>query len=119
MKKFSLILRYISSALVVLVSLVFTILEATLLITLDFTLYEHQFIALIQIILRLLIASAALALGIFSLIKIKRAFSQHGLCLLASSVVMIPFVSNHIALYFTAVSALFLFSQLLFSKTRN
>ena len=119
MKKFSLILRYASSSLVALVALIFTVLEATLLATLDFTLSENQFTAFIQLILRLVIAASALALGLLSIIKTKKSFLPHSLCLLASSAAMIPFASNHIAIYFTAVSALFLLSQLLWSKMQS
>ena len=72
MKKFSLILRYASSSLVALVALIFTVLEATLLATLDFTLSENQFTAFIQLILRLVIAASALALGLLSMIKTKK-----------------------------------------------
>lgn len=119
MKKFNIILRYISSSLVVLVALVFTVLEATLLVTLDFTLYEDQFLAFVQLILRLAISSSALALGILSLIKRTRSFVPHSLCLLISSTVMIPFVSNNFGIYFTLVSALFVLSQILFSKMHS
>ena len=82
MKKFSLILRYASSSLVALVALIFTVLEATLLATLDFTLSENQFTAFIQLILRLMIAASALALGLLSMIKTKKSFLPHSLCLL-------------------------------------
>lgn len=119
MKKFSIIFRYASSVLVSLVALVFTVLESTLLLTLDFALYENQLIALVQLIVRLLIALSALALGIFSLVKTKRAFLPHSLYLLASSAIMIPFVSNNIAVYFTIVSALFALSQLSFIKAHK
>ena len=119
MKKCSIVFRYTSGALVVLVALVFTVLEATLLVTMDFTLYENQFIALVQLLLRLLIAASALTLGIWSLVKGKRSFLPHSGCLLVSSAVMIPFVSNHIGICFTAVSALFLLSQLLFSRMQD
>ena len=119
MKKFNTILRYISSSLVVLVGLVFTVLETTLLVTLDFTLYEDQFLAFVQLILRLAISSSALALGILSLIKRTRSFVPHSLCLFISSAVMIPFVSNNFGIYFTLVSALFVLSQILFSKMHS
>ena len=119
MKKFSLVFRYVTGALVALVALVFTVLEVTLLVTLDFMLYEVPFVAFVQLILRLLIASLALTLGIFSLVKMTRTFLPHSLCLLASSAVMIPFLSNHVALGFTAVSALFLLSQLFCVKTQD
>ena len=119
MKKLSLILRYVSSTLVVLVALVFTVLEATLLVTLDFTLYENQFPAFVQLFLKLLIASSALTLGIFSLIKRNRCFVTYSLCLLISSALMIPFVSNGVAVYVTLVFALFAFSQIFSLKVQN
>ena len=68
MRKLSLVLRITSGALVTLVAFVFAVLEATLLVTLDFTLYENQFIAFIQLALRIILALAALALGILSLV---------------------------------------------------
>ena len=116
MKSFALALRYAINSLVALFSLAFTVLEATLLLTLDFTLYENRLLALIQIILRLLIASSALTLGIAALIKRTRCFLPHSICLLASSVVMIFFASNNVGIYFTVLSALFMLLQLLFSK---
>lgn len=119
MKRFSLIFRYASSALVVLAALVFTVLEATLLITLDFNLYENQFIALVQLFLRFLIASSALSLGILSIVKIKRTFLPYSIGLLASSALMIPFMNNNIGIYITVVSALFMLSQLLCFKMRD
>ena len=119
MKRFSLVFRYTASSLVALAALVFTVLEATLLVTLDFTLYENPLVALLQLVLRLLLASSALTLGILSLVKRTRSFLPHSLCLLASSVVMIPFVSNRFGIYFTVLSVLFLLSQLLFSRLRD
>ena len=119
MKTFSRILRYVASSLVGIVALVFAILETTLLVTLDFVLYENQFVALIQLVLRLLIALSAMALGVVSLVKAKRSFLSQSLCLLVATAVMIPFVSNNIAIYFTAVSGLFALSQFLSFKTQN
>ena len=119
MKKFSLVFRCAASVLVLLVALVFTVLEATLLVTLDFALYENQVLAFVQLVLRFFIASSALALGIFSLVKRKKSFLPYSICLLASSAIMIPFMSNGIGIYLTAVSALFLISQILSYKTRD
>lgn len=119
MKKLRLILRYVSSSLVVLIALVFTVLEATLLVTLDFALYDNQFLAFIQLFFKFLIASATLTLGIFSLVKRTQSFVPYSLCLLASSVVMIPLVSNNIGIYFTLVSALFVLSQVMYLKVRD
>ena len=119
MRKFSLVLRIVSGALVSLVAFVFAVLEATLLVTLDFALYENQFIAFIQLALRIILALASLAIGILSLVKSKRSFLREGICLTASTAVMIPFVSNNFGIYFTLVSALFVLSQILFSKMHS
>ena len=116
MRKLSLVLRITSGALVTLVAFVFAVLEIALLVTLDFTLYENQFIAFIQLALRIALALAALALGVLSLVKSERSFLREGICLLASTAVMIPFVSNNVGLYFTAVATLFLIAHLLFEK---
>ena len=116
MRKLSLALRIVSGALVSLVAFVFAVLEVTLLVTLDFALYENQFIAFIQLALRIALALAALVLGVLSLVKTGRSFLREGICLTASSAVMIPFISNNVGLYFTAVAALFALSHLLFDK---
>lgn len=116
MRKLSLVLRIVSGALVSLVAFVFAVLEVTLLVTLDFALYENRFIAFIQLALRIILALAALALGVLSLVKSGRSFLREGICLLASTAVMIPFISNNVGLYFTAVAALFALSHLLFDK---
>ena len=116
MRKLSLVLRIVSGALVSLVAFVFAVLEVTLLVTLDFALYENQFIAFIQLALRIILALAALTLGVLSLVKTGRSFLREGICLTASTAVMIPFVSNNVGLYFTAVAALFELSHLLFDK---
>lgn len=119
MKKCSFIFRCVTSALVMLLALVFAILEATLLVTLDFALYENQWIACIQLLLRLLIALAALSLGVAALLKRTRSFLPHSLCLFASTLVMAPFVSNSIGLYLAVLAALFLLSEILFVKVRE
>ena len=116
MRKLSLVLRIVSGALIALVAFVFAVLDVTLLVTLDFTLYENQFIAFIQLALRIALALAALALGVLSLVKPGRSFLREGICLTASTAVMIPFISNNVGLYFSAVAALFLIAHLLFHK---
>ena len=116
MKKLMFALRILSGVLVSLVALVFTVLEATLLVTQDFMLYENRFIAFIQLVIRLILASAALVIGVSSIAKSRRSFLPEGICLVVSPAVMIPFVSNNFGIYFTAVAALFLISHLLFHK---
>ena len=116
MKKLSFALRLLSGILVSLVAFVFVVLEATLFVTLDFNLYENESVALFQLVLRIVVAAAALTLGIFSIVKNKRSFLPEGLSLLASSIVMIFFVSNNFGVYFTIISTLFVISHFLFHK---
>ena len=116
MKTLSLVLRTLAGALVALVALVFVVIEGTMLVTLDFVLFENEIMALVQLVLKLLIALIALAIGVLSLVKRSRSFFFEGICLLLGSAVMIPFVSNHFGLYFTAVSAFFMLSHWLCRK---
>ena len=111
MKSFSFALRMISGSLVVLAALIFTVIEVTLLVTLDFYLYENEFIAFVQLILKLSLALSAGTLGVLSLVKMNRSFLTESVCLLLSSAVMIPFISNGFGIFITAVSALFVFSN--------
>ena len=116
MKKLILTLRIVSGVLVALVAFVFALFEATLLVTPDFLLYENQLIAFIRLVARLILSVAALCLGITSVAKPRRSFLHEGILLIASVAVTIPFVSNNFGIYFTAVSAFFLISQLLSYK---
>ena len=119
MKRFSFALRLFSGAIVALVALVFFVIEATLLATLDFKLYENELPAFFQLLLKLLIAIFAGALGILSLLKRTRSFVKESVCLLVSSAAMLPFISNGFGIYIAIVCALFMLSQLLFAKTHN
>lgn len=107
MKKTAKILRIISSALVLLVSFVFTVLEGTLLVTGDFLLYERPVIAFFQLLLRFLIPVLAFAVALFAIIKRERSFLPESLCLLASTMTMAFFISNNFGLYFLIIAALF------------
>lgn len=119
MKKLSFALRLFSGILVAVVAFVFVVLEATLLVTLDFKLYENQALAFVQLILRLVIAAYALVLGVFSTVKRERSFLWEGIYLLAASVVMIFFVSNNIGVYFAIISFVFVISHLLFERAKT
>jgi hypothetical protein len=118
MKNTATVLRISSAILVTIVALVFTVMETTLLITLDFLLYENVLIALLQLLLRLSISVYALLIGTLPLLKRSRVFIIEGICLFAFSFVMIPFVSNNFGVYFTIISAFFALSQLIWQKTR-
>ena len=119
MKKLSLVLRCVSGGLVTLIALIFTVLEATLLVTADFNLYENEIVAVIQLVLKLLIAMSAGTLGVLSLVKRSRSFFPESICLLASTAVMLPFISNNFGIYITAVAALFALSNFIFSKVKE
>ena len=119
MKKAVNILRIASGILVALVALVFFVLEATLLITLDFMLYERELIALMQLVFKLSISAIALAIGTLSIVKKSRSFLIEGACLLVSTVFMTPFISNNFGIYFAIISAVFVLSQLLLQKARD
>ena len=114
MKTVSLILRALAGALVAIAALAFAAVETTLLVTLDFALYENGFLGFVQLALKLLIALSAGTLGILSLVKIKRPFLWEGICLLVTSAVMLPLISNGIGVYIAAAAAFFALAQLLF-----
>ena len=113
MRKLCIALRIITGALVSLAGLAFTVIEATLLVTGDFALFENQALAFLQLALRITIAFAVLALGVFSLVKPTRTLLIESVCLFAVTLVMIPFISNGVGLYIAALATLFLLSEIL------
>ena len=117
MKRFSRIFRVISAALVMLVAFVFTVLESTLFVTLDFLLYENELVAAIQLLFKLSVSIGAFAIGLLAIVKKSRSFFAEGSCILLSSVVMTPFVCNNFGWYFIAVSAVFLVSDFVWLKS--
>ena len=118
MKILSTVLRSVFALVVIIVALAFAAIEVSLLLTLDFTLFENEALALVQLILKLAIALSALMLGLFALIKTKRSFLTESICLLLSSAVMIPFISNGIGIYIAIVAVLFMLTNLFFTLTR-
>ena len=111
MKKLSFILRIAVSVLVVIVSLAFTVLEATLLFGGDFMLYQIKTIAFIQQFLKFLIAAAALLLSVISVIKNKQTFVFASFCIFIAMMVAAPFMSNNFGIYFSLLAALFCLTQ--------
>lgn len=116
MKKLSFALRLLSGILVAVLAFVFVVLETTLLVTLDFNLYENRSIAFVQLILRIIIAAFALVVGVLSTVWRKRSFLWEGACMLAVCAVTIFFMSNSIGVYLTIVSLVFVISQLIFER---
>lgn len=119
MKKALVVLRAVASVLVILVALVFTVLEATLLITADFMLYENATVAFLQLCLRFVIPAAALVLGVVTLIGKNPRPVLTSLCLTASCAAMAPFISNGFGLYILLVALLFTASCLLLEYSRS
>lgn len=117
MKILSTVLRSVFALVVIILALAFSAIEVSLLLTLDFTLFENEALALVQLILKLAIALFALVLGLFALIKTKRSFLTESICLLLSSAVMIPFISNGIGIYIDIVAVLFMLTNLFFALT--
>ena len=107
MKTFGLILRIFASVLVTIVALAVCIVETTMLVTLDFMLYEHEVLAFVQIFLRLSIAACALVIAVWSIVQKSRSFLWESIAIFVACAVMIPFVSNLFGIYFTALAALF------------
>lgn len=119
MRKFSTALRAVIGVLVALVALVFAVIEGTLLMTLDFNLYENEALALIQLTLRLVVALAAFTLGLLALLNRRRAFLPECIALSVAAAVMTPFITNGIGIYVTALSVLFMLSDLFFYKAHS
>ena len=117
MKILSTVLRSVFALVVIILALAFAAIEVSLLLTLDFTLFENEALALVQLILKLAIALSSLVLGLFALIKTKRSFLTESICLLLSSAVMIPFISNGIGIYIAIVAVLFMLTNLFFALT--
>ena len=107
MKTFSLVLRVLSGILIMLIALVFTVIEAILIVTLDFALFENEFLSLLQLIFKLLLGASVFTMGLLSIIKNSRAFLWESVALLLSTIAMAPFLSNNFSLYFMLLSAFF------------
>lgn len=116
MKKLLFILRLFSAGIVALLALVFIVIEGTLLVSLDFTLYENVFLAFLQLFLKLLVGIFIFLLGLFSILKKKHPFVWEGLALFWASFAASFFITNGIGLYFVIVAAFFLLSHLLFQR---
>lgn len=119
MKTFGLILRIFFSVLVAIVGLAFAVVEATMLVTLDFMLYEHEFLAFLQIVLRFSIAAYALVIAVWSIVKPSRSFVWESIALFVACAVMIPFASNMFGVYFAALSVLFAIAHVIHHRAKN
>lgn len=119
MKKFCRIYPAVSAGLVMLVSLVFVVLEGTLLFTGDFLLYEWQLLAFLQRILRFLLPAAAFAVGLLFFLKRQRSFLPESLTILLCTAAAAPFIGNSVGFVFIAIAALFIIGCLLRHFTKE
>ena len=110
MKKCLSLIRIIAAVLLTLVSLAFIIIEGALLLSGDFLLYEYPIIALVQLLARLLLPTASLAVGLLSLIQHRR-FRYESICFAAAAAFTAPFLSNQVGVYLFLVAAFFALSQ--------
>jgi hypothetical protein len=113
MKTVILSLRILSAVLVAAVALALVIVEGALLISGDFLLYERPVAAFLRLSVRLILPTATLIIALLSIIRRRSRYLFEGFCLLGSTALTAPFLSNHFGLYFIALAALFTLSQLL------
>ena len=109
MKKLSNVLLIIISALIALVALVFTILEARLVLSFDWALHEHEFLGFIQYLARLGLSLVALVITVCSIAyrkEITFVFESAALFSIAAGTLF--FATNGFGIYFTILAALHL-----------
>lgn len=116
MKKTARILNLITSALLMLIGLIFTVIEGYLLFSGDFLLFESEFLAFIQIFLRLCLAISVFLLGLFTVIKKERSFLHESIALLLLVGMMAAFLTNGFGLYFTVLATLHALTTCFYSR---
>ena len=111
MKKASNVLFILMSAILALVSLAFVIIEGRLLISFDWSLYEHEFIGFIQYLARVGLALLCLATSISSIFYLgRKSFIFEGACVLAIAIAISTGATNGIGLYLIVIATLYLAS---------
>ena len=111
MKKASNVLFILMSAILALVSLAFVIIEGRLLLSFDWSLYEHEFIGFIQYIARVGLALLCLATSISSIFYLgRKSFIFEGACVLAIAIAISTGATNGIGLYLIVIATLYLAS---------
>ena len=120
MKKFSSVLLIIFSAVIALVSLIFVIIEGRLVLSIDWTLHEHELLGFLQYLARLGIAGLCLATSISSIAyRNRKSFVFEGFVFLAAAVTISLFASNGFGLYFTIAAAIYLASAIFHHFTKE
>ncbi len=116
MKKTARILNLITSALLMLLGVIFTVIEGYLLFSGDFLLFESEFLAFIQIFLRLCLAISVFLLGLFTVLKKERSFLHESIALLLLVGMIAAFLTNGFGLYFTILAILHTLTTYLYSR---
>lgn len=116
MKTASRILNIVISSLVSLVGFAFVVIEGYLLFSGDFLLFENEFVAFLQIFLRLTIAVGTVTFGVVSIVKKERSFLFESLVMFLCICIMSHFLTNGFGLYFMLLAALNTLTKLFYNK---
>ncbi len=109
MKKLSTVLLVFISVIIALVSLAFAVIEARLVFSFDWSVYEHEFLGFIQHLARLGVALLCLAVSVSSIKSInEKTFIFEGVTLLAVAISVSVHAVNGIGLYMMIAAALYL-----------
>lgn len=109
MKKIAKGLLIALSVILAIVSLAFTIIEGRLVLSFDWSLYEHEFLGFVQYLARLGVAVLCLATFISSIVYIDRkSFIFEGCCMLAVAIAISTNATNGVGIYLIISGALYL-----------
>ena len=125
MKKTGKIITYIASALTILLSIVFIVIEGRTLFSCDWQLYENTVDGFIRYLFRLLISNYALFIGIFTYFVLRKKqideilflyYSFGVLALMASLVIISIFSTNYIDKLLLAVMLIYAVGIMLYFR---
>lgn len=108
MKKLHTAFRVLIGVLGMLCTLAFAGIELWAIVSGDWQLFENDVTALLQLCVRLLLLCYCFGICLWSVMRRERSFRREGLQLLAISLAVTPFLSNHLGWAFVLLSVLFL-----------
>jgi uncharacterized membrane protein YidH (DUF202 family) len=128
MKRLLNILLILFSSIIVLFGLAFAFIEARLLFSLDWSVYDFAFNGFIRYLLRLLIALLTVTIGIFEIINIKKQNEElskklylSNVSLFLISIGIVIFATNYVGIICIALSSILLIIksiQILYSRKK-
>ena len=125
MRKFLSVSKVIVSCLIMILSLAFIFIEARLILSGDFNIYDYAFNGFIRYLFRLLLAILFFVVSLFEIINIKRKderikeYLMYGsLALVISSLVIIMFSTNYVGIILLSLSSLLLLNKYLLIKVK-